>query len=191
MAFKLPIDENTQYNSDDKTDETLFIISPERRSGLILCHDYYAEFLGPGAAIAPYEQCHELVFIDSPVLIRASDRKAHDRAYRIRLDWIRWLQNITRSSPNSFYRTQNLLWSLEVFFGGETIKQLTDEVLARLIGVLPATVGQVRQYRPLNWPNSSKVVSYWEPIHFNQAFEIHCLKCPQSNTTSPSSVRAT
>ncbi|MDJ1182444.1 hypothetical protein [Roseofilum casamattae] len=190
MAFKLPINENTQYNSDDKTAETLFIISPERRSGLILCHDYYAEFLGPGAAIVPYEQCHELVFIDSPVLIPASDRKAHDRAYRIRLSWIRWLQKITRSSPCPFYRTQNLLWSLEVFFGVETIKELTDEVLARLIGVFPATVRQVRQCRQWHWPSRSKVVSYWEPVHFDRAFEVHRLKYLQSNLTSPSSVRA-
>ena len=59
----------------------------------------------------------------------------------------------------------------------ETIKELTDEVIARLIGVFPSTVRQVRQCRQWDWPGRSKGVSYWEPIHFNQAFEVHRLKC--------------
>ncbi|MDJ1175887.1 hypothetical protein [Roseofilum capinflatum] len=162
----------------------IFAISPQKKSALILCNDYYAEFLGPGAAITSHEQGRQLVFIGSPELLPITNRQDYHQAYSMRLQWMRWLHKLTRFSPNPFCRTEKLLSSLEAFFGQETVEGLNPHVLAQLIGVLPQTVTQVRNSRYFTSATYLKGVSYWQPINFHRALEIHTLKPPSKKELS-------
>ncbi|MDJ1169882.1 hypothetical protein PMG71_10630 [Roseofilum sp. BLCC_M154] len=161
----------------------VFAISPQKKSALILCTDYYAEFLGPGAAITSHEQGQELVFIGSPELLPITNRQEYHRAYSMRLQWMRWLHKLTRFSPNPFCRTEKLLSSLEAFFGQEIVQEINSQVLAQLIGVLPQTVTQVRNSRYFTSETYLKGVSYWRQINFDRALEIHTLNRPQKKNS--------
>ncbi|MDB9518038.1 hypothetical protein PN466_13895 [Roseofilum reptotaenium CS-1145] len=157
----------------------VFAVSGQKKSALILCTDYHAEFLGPGAAITSQEQGRELVFIGLPQLVPITNRQEYHHAYSMRIQWIRWLHKLTECSPDPFCRTEKLLSSLEAFFGLETVQELNSQVLAQLIGVLPQTVTQVRNSSHLNQGKYLKDVSYWQRIQFHHALEIHTLKSPQ------------
>ncbi len=187
---------NRQESQDHGQVETILAISPQKKSALILCKDYYAEFLGPGAAIAPDEQCRQLVFIGAPRLIPMTDAEDCYKAYKNRLQWIRWLQKISQFSRNPLARSEHLLSSLEAFFGAAIVRDLDHDILAQLIGVFPQTIIQARYRYLLPLPshhshqNLSAEVSYWEPLHFNHALAIHSLHSPQKhllpNTNYPS-----
>jgi len=175
-------EEHREWRTSDRLSwdiQGVFAISPQKKSALILCTEYYAEFLGPGAAITSHEQGRELVFIGSPELLPITNRQDYHRAYSMRLQWMHWLHKLTRFSPNPFCRTEKLLSSLEAFFGSETVEGLNNQVLAQLIGVLPQTVTQVRNNRHFTSESYLKGVSYWRQINFHHALEIHTLKPPQ------------
>ena len=157
----------------------VFAISPQKKSALILCRDYHAEFLGPGAAITSQEQGKELVFIGSPQLLPIANSQDYHEAYSMRIQWMRWLNKLTQFSADPFCRTEKLLSTLEVFFGLETVQEINNQVLAKLIGVLPQTVTQVRNSYHFTSETYLKGVSYWQKIHFNHALEIHTLNLPQ------------
>jgi hypothetical protein len=55
------------------------------------------------------------------------------------------LQKIVRNYGSSLERAWMILLLLEKFFGLNAVQQISDEVIAQLVGVLPKTVTLARQ----------------------------------------------
>lgn len=129
----------------------LLAVSEHKRSGLILCKPFHAEFAGPGAAVGTLVdfECVVMIAIGSPEIIELVSHEERQRAYSRRIQWMRWLQKITDHS-DPVQRVEKLFSGLEAFFGNLVLACLSDEVLALLAGVLPQTVAVARsQYRRL------------------------------------------
>lgn len=123
----------------------LLVVGEQRKSGLILCKEFHAEFAGPGAALcSPAEQPYKAVIaIGSPDIMTASNETDRSRAYGLRIQWSRWLYRIA-DQENPIDRVEKLFAGLEGFFGRSVVMSLPSEVLALLVGVLPHTVDQVK-----------------------------------------------
>jgi hypothetical protein len=134
--------------------ESLLAIGEHKKSGLILCKQYHAEFAGPGAAVnCSVEPAYRAVIaIGSPELIPTQTFEERRRAYGRRIQWGRWLQKIVEQ-PDPMVRAEKLLAGFEEFFGRQVVIGLPSEVLGLLAGVFPGTIEQVRSQ---HW-RSSKI----------------------------------
>ena len=125
--------------------QQLLIVS-QSRNGLILYKPYHAEFVGPGAAIGGLLDldCQEVLPVGDLCLLSPQSLEERQRAYALRMQWIRLIREITsRQAP--LQRAQKILEQFEGFnFKAETINQLPDEAFALLVGVLPHTIREVR-----------------------------------------------
>lgn len=123
----------------------LIAVSEQRKSGLVLCKAYHAEFAGPGAVISTLvEQGYtEVIAIGSPEIIEVATHEERQKAYSRRIQWLRWLHKMT-DHPDPTQRAERLFYSLEAFFGRSVLTTLSDRVLALLVGVLPQTIATVR-----------------------------------------------
>jgi hypothetical protein len=126
--------------------DQLLAISENRRSGLILCKAFHAEFAGPGAVVSSsVEQPYKAVIaIGAPELIAVSDQEARRQAYSRRIQWGRWLSKIAEHS-DPIERTERLFAGFEGFFGRQVVMGLPAEVVSSLIGVFPETVKSVQE----------------------------------------------
>ena len=132
-------------NSSAEGPRPLLVVGEQKKSGLILCKEFHAEFAGPGAALcSPAEQPYKAVIaIGSPDIMATSSENERSRAYGLRIQWSRWLYRIA-DQENPTDRVEKLLAGLEGFFGRSVVMSLPSEVLALLVGVLPQTVDQVK-----------------------------------------------
>ncbi len=135
----------------------LLAVSEHRKSGLILCKQFHAEFAGPGAAVfTPVEQPYTAVIaIGSPEIVAVMTHRDRQKAYSRRIQWTRWLEKIA-DSANAPQRAEKLLNSFEAFFDSNVLVSLPDQILALLAGVLPQTITAVRaQHRALDQGNAA------------------------------------
>lgn len=125
---------------------SLLMVSEHKKSGLILCKEFHAEFAGPGAALgSPVEQPYKAVIaIGSPEIVAATGEHDRSRAYGLRIQWGRWLYKIA-DHEDPVVRVEKLLAGFEGFFGRSVVMSIPSEVMALLVGVLPMTVEQVKQ----------------------------------------------
>ncbi|MFS8910518.1 hypothetical protein NW841_05185 [Synechococcus sp. H60.3] len=123
----------------------LLMVDPQRHNALIICKTFHAEFAGPGAAVGgPLDvESSSVIPIGDVALLHPQSYQERQNAYTKRLHWMRWLQQIT-DNPLPAQRARILLFSLEEFFSAELVKQLPDDILARLVGVLPQTIAAAR-----------------------------------------------
>ena len=128
------------------SDASLLMVGTRKKSGLILCNEFNAEFAGPGAALgSPIEQPYKAVIaIGSPDIETASSSHDRSRAYGLRIQWGRWLYTIA-DHEDPIVRVEKLVAGFEGFFGRAVVMSLPSEVMALLVGVLPTTVEQVKQ----------------------------------------------
>lgn len=127
----------------------LMAIGEQRKSGLILCKHYHAEFAGPGAVVgSPVEENYRaVVSIGSPNMVLLETHEERQRAYSRRIQWGRWLQRIV-DNPDPIQRAEWLFTSFEEFFNYQVAANLPDPILALMIGVFPQTIQSVRsQYQ--------------------------------------------
>jgi len=123
----------------------LLAVGECKRSGLILCKQHYAEFVGPGAAIRTISDTDfvEVIAIGSPEIIEVTTYEERQKAYSRKIQWVRWLNRIV-SEPEPNQRVEKLFLGFEEFFGSEILAKLSDEALALLAGVLPTTIHRSR-----------------------------------------------
>lgn len=124
----------------------LLAIDERRKSGLILCKEHHAEFVGPGSAIAVQNEQNyrAIIAIGSPELIAVNSSSDRAKAYGLRIQWSRWLHRIA-DHPDATVRVERLFAGLVGFFSRQVVMSLPVEVLASLVGVFPQRVAQVRQ----------------------------------------------
>ena len=123
----------------------LLVVNSRRRNGLIIFREFYAEFAGPGAAVGgDFDQgCHKIIPLGNLSLIEPDDHEDHQKALKIRLQWIRLTQNFT-DQPRSNDRAQMILDQFKTYFDKGTIDNVPNEAFALMVGVLPQTVRRVR-----------------------------------------------
>lgn len=146
-----PVNSCISHSSDAKALENsvpvprLLAVGEQKRSGLILCKEHYAEFAGPGAAInCPTEQGYTLILaIGSPEIIHVETHEERQKAYGRRIQWVRWLHKIV-SYSDPLQRAEKLLAGFEEFFGSEILARIPVEVLSLLAGVLPQTIAMAQ-----------------------------------------------
>jgi hypothetical protein len=143
------------------TTSRLLAISQQKKSGLILCKAYHAEFAGPGAAIgsSAEEQYTAVIAIGSPEIIEVTTHEERQSAYSRRIGWIRWLQKIV-DNPDPIQRTEKLFSSFEEFFGRQILLDLPNEILAMLAGVLPETVARARLHHRYLRPDEIEEIAF-------------------------------
>jgi hypothetical protein len=122
-----------------------WIINPRRKNGIIIYKPYHAEFAGPGAVIGGlFDRDVVAIFpVGKLSLIQAHDCEERKRSYLIRRQWIRLFTKILEN-PDPIERAQVILNQFEHWFDIETAHQVSNDAFARLIGVLPQTIAQVR-----------------------------------------------
>ncbi|MGQ9872223.1 hypothetical protein [Leptodesmis sp.] len=123
----------------------LLAVGEQKRSGVILCKEHYAEFAGPGAAInCAMTQNYTLILaIGAPDIVPVETHEERQKAYSRRIQWVRWLHKIV-SYSDPLQRTEKLLSGFEEFFGSEILARIPIEVLGLLAGVLPQTIAMVQ-----------------------------------------------
>ncbi len=128
-----------------QTSQPLLAISQQKRSGLILCKSFHAEFAGPGAVVNSLveQEYTAVIAIGAPELIEVTTHQERQNAYSRRIQWLRWLQKMAEH-PDPVQRSEKLLSSFEEFFGRPLLAKLPDELLGLLIGVVPETIATVR-----------------------------------------------
>lgn len=141
--------------------EPLVAISEQKKSGIILCKEFHAEFAGPGAIIDSLvePQYQSIILIGSPELIPIESFDDRRKAYGRRIQWGRWLQRIIKN-PDPTLRAERLLAGFEEFFGRQVVVSLTSDVLALLAGVFPSTIDAIRAQ---HWHPSKSVHAAFLP----------------------------
>lgn len=161
MNSQLPCLLGTNRSESTPQTSRLLAIGEAKKSGLILCKPFHAEFAGPGAVVkVPGEQeTVRLIAIGSPEIVEVVTHEERQRAYSRRIQWTRWLQkNTDHVEPSQ--RIEKLFFSFEAFFGRQILASLPDEALALLVGVLPQTITALRsQHLYLGRQDSSEVTA--------------------------------
>jgi hypothetical protein len=117
-----------------------------RSSGLIICHRHHSELAGPGAAVGGVFdlKCSRVIPIGRVSIVYPETYPERRQAYVLRQRWMLFTQKAMESWV-PLQRAKRLLLMLDQYFDPQLIDELPDEVLAQLIGVLPKTIGMMRQ----------------------------------------------
>ncbi len=123
----------------------LLVVDSRKRSGLIIFKPFHAEFAGPGAAIGSVfdQDCVSVLPVGDFSAVPLATLEDRQKAYLIRRQWIRLVQQIT-DNPDANERIRMLLNQFNNYFDWATVAQISDEAFALMVGVLPQTVKTVR-----------------------------------------------
>lgn len=140
-----PIIQPTEILSQLQTGQLLRVRGP-RGSALIICHPHHSELAGPGAAVGSVFdlKCSRVIPIGKVSIVYPETRIDRQKAYVLRQQWILFTQK-AMDSWVPLQRGKRLLMMLYKYFDPQLIDELPDEVLARLVGVLPDSISMARQ----------------------------------------------
>jgi len=124
----------------------LLRVNASRGNAIIICHCHHAELAGPGAAVGGMFdiKCSRVIPLGKISITHPESYNERQKAYKLRQQWLRFTQNAMESAV-PLQRASKLLLLLYKYFDPQIIDQLPNEVLAKLVGVLPKTIGMVRQ----------------------------------------------
>lgn len=140
-----PIIQPTEILSQLQTGQLLRVRGP-RGSALIICHPHHSELAGPGAAVGSVFdlKCSRVIPIGKVSIVYPETHIDRQKAYVLRQQWILFTQK-AMDSWVPLQRGKRLLMMLYKYFDPQLIDELPDEVLARLVGVLPDSISMARQ----------------------------------------------
>jgi len=126
-------------------DKPLKLINPKKKNGLIIVKTYYAEFAGPGSIVGGCfdQDIQKVIPVGKLSLLDPLSYQERQKGYLIRRQWIRLIKQIT-DNPIPHERAQVILNQFEHWFDSETVNQVSDEIFALIVGVLPSTINKVR-----------------------------------------------
>lgn len=115
-------------------------------NAIVICHRHHAELAGPGAAVGgPFDvDCRRVIPVGKVSIVYPGSRHERQKAYALRQQWM-FLTQKAMESWVPLQCAQDILILLHKYFDPQIIDQLPDEVIAQLVGVLPKTIGIVRQ----------------------------------------------
>ena len=126
----------------------LLALANHQGSGVILQKPYYAEFIGPGSALGGLfdihcVSIHTLGNAEFTVPESLEDRK---QAFQKRIADIEAMQQLCQlDSP--LQRASEVLKMLCDSFMTEEIQTIPNDILAKLVGVLPSTIAMAWQHQ--------------------------------------------
>jgi hypothetical protein len=140
-----PIIQPTELLSQLQTGQ-LLRVKGSQGSALIICHPHHSELAGPGAAVGSVFdlKCSRVIPIGKVSIVYPETRIERHKAYVLRQQWILFTQK-AMDSWVPLQRGKRLLFLLYQYFDPQLIDELPDEVLARLVGVLPHSISMARQ----------------------------------------------
>jgi hypothetical protein len=140
-----PITQTTEILSQLQSGQ-LLRVNGKPGNALIICHRHHAELAGPGAAVGGVfdVNCGRVIAVGKISIVYPESRIERQKAYALRQQWMLFTQQAMESWV-PLQRARNLLILLHKYFAPQIIDELPDEVLAQLVGVLPKTIGMVRQ----------------------------------------------
>jgi hypothetical protein len=139
-----PITQSTEILSQLHTGQ-LLKVNGHPGNALIICHPHHSELAGPGAAVGGIFdlKCIRVIAIGKVSIVYPETHRERHKAYIRRQQWMLFTQKAMKSWV-PLQRSKRLLILLYQYFDPKLIDELPDEVLARLVGVLPKTMGTMR-----------------------------------------------
>lgn len=126
----------------------LLALSDQASAGLILQKPFHAEFVGPGAAIGGMfdVQCVTIHTFGQTEFVVPETLEERQQAFQRRLEDIATLQEICGDVP-----LQRAVAVLDLFrqrqFALDEIQTIPQDVLAKLVGVMPTTMEMAWQHQ--------------------------------------------
>lgn len=119
----------------------LLAVTDSSASGIILQKPYFAEFVGPGAAVGGLFdiECVTIYTLGVAEFTVPSTLGERQHAFRRRIEDIEMMQQLCQSDV-PLRRASEILELLCGRFGIDEVRSIPNEVIARLGGVLPGTV---------------------------------------------------
>ena len=126
-----------------------FSLTSDCQGGIILQKPFYADFVGPGAAVgSSFDVNCTSVYVIGPVKFYASTiHSERQQAFQKRMAYSQRLQEILQVEA-PFKRAGSILRQLCQWVGVEEAKKIPDELVAQLAGLLPKTIVFSRQKFP-------------------------------------------
>lgn len=111
------------------------------QGGIILQKPFYADFVGPGAAVgSSFDINCTSVYVIGPVKFCASTiYSERQQAFQKRMAYTQQLQEILQVDA-PLERAGLILYQLCQWVGAEEAKKIPDELVAQLAGLLPRTI---------------------------------------------------
>jgi hypothetical protein len=123
----------------------ILAVTDSPMSGIILQKPYFAEFVGPGAAVGGMFdlECVTIHTLGATELTTPASKEERQTAFARRMEDIQNMQNMCQEAP--LRRAINLLEMLCGQYGLEEIRKVPNDVLAKIVGVLPGTIAMAWQ----------------------------------------------
>ncbi len=127
----------------------LLALTTDCQGALLIQKPYFAEFAGPGAAVGgSFDIKCTSVYVLGVVKFQApASLSERQQAFQQRMGYIKQLQEIT-SEQTPLRRARAMVNQLNQWCGVDEVRNIPNEIIAKLIAVLPETVAIARQQRP-------------------------------------------
>jgi hypothetical protein len=124
----------------------LLAVTDSESSGIILQKPFFAEFIGPGAAIGGLFdlKCVTIYTLGKAEFTAPATQEERQLAFRRRMDDITAMQNLCQSDV-PLKRAIDLLDMLCDRMGTDEIRSIPNEVLAKIVGVMSGTIAMAWQ----------------------------------------------
>lgn len=124
----------------------LLQLSAEKGNVLIICYAHHAEIVGSGSAVGGCfdASARQIIPVGDVSFSVPQSTAEKQQAYKIRKMWMNTVQNVNDKYTSSWRRVWILLSMMANYCGWEKIEPLSDQLIAHIVNVLPATVAKVR-----------------------------------------------
>jgi hypothetical protein len=124
----------------------LLAVTGSEASGIILQKPFFAEFIGPGAAVGGLFDlnCVTIYTLGNAEFTAPATLEERQLAFRRRMDNLATMQNLCQAEA-PLRRAIDLLDMLCDRFGINEMRSIPNDVLAKVIGVMPGTIGMAWQ----------------------------------------------
>lgn len=132
-------------------------LTPDCRGGLILQKPFYADFVGPGAAVGSSldVNCTSVYAIGAVKFYVPASYSERQQAFQQRMAYCQQIQEIVAEEA-PLHRSRLILQQLSQWVGAEEGKKIPDELVARLVGVLTKTIKVARKTYVARTPQGNK-----------------------------------
>lgn len=123
----------------------LFYVLAAPGNAIILCHPHHAEIVGPNAAVGGVLDidCHRLIPLGKVALTYPESYQKRRQAFITRRQWICATQKAVNCAA-PLKRARAIVLMVAKYCGWSVVRDLEDEALAQIVGVLPSTIATAR-----------------------------------------------
>jgi len=149
----------------------LLIVAPNSQGVLILCKPHYAEFVGAGSAVGGVLdlECCRVIPVGTVSLTYSECWWDRHQAYLARSRWVALTQKATIAQA-PLRRALIILSALAKQLGWAVVAEISNDLIANLVGVLPHTVEMARSLVLVPGNHVTRSSSATEHNHASLAF---------------------